>query len=82
MESKFNTPGEYEYGCEPHAGAGMAGRVSYRQLLLDCVTIIALHISVLDVSLIVAPIDCSNNFVIIYHLFGQTGTYLVILRYC
>jgi plastocyanin len=25
--AKFDTPGEYGYYCEPHQGAGMAGKV-------------------------------------------------------
>lgn len=27
VSSKFTTPGEYSYYCEPHQGAGMAGKV-------------------------------------------------------
>ena len=27
MSSKFDTPGEYSYYCEPHQGAGMAGKI-------------------------------------------------------
>ena len=27
VSSKFTTPGEYSYYCEPHQGAGMAGKI-------------------------------------------------------
>lgn len=27
VSTKFSTPGEYSYYCEPHQGAGMAGKV-------------------------------------------------------
>ena len=27
VSSKFTTPGSYSYYCEPHQGAGMAGKV-------------------------------------------------------
>lgn len=27
FESTFNEPGEYEYYCEPHRGAGMVGKI-------------------------------------------------------
>ena len=27
VSSKFTTAGEYSYYCEPHQGAGMAGKV-------------------------------------------------------
>ena len=27
VSSKFSTPGEYSYYCEPHQGAGMAGKI-------------------------------------------------------
>ena len=27
VSSKFTEPGEYSYYCEPHQGAGMAGKV-------------------------------------------------------
>jgi len=27
VSSKFDTPGEYSYYCEPHQGAGMAGKI-------------------------------------------------------
>ena len=28
VTTKFSTPGEYSYYCEPHQGAGMQGKVS------------------------------------------------------
>ncbi len=27
VTSTFKTPGEYSYYCEPHQGAGMAGKI-------------------------------------------------------
>ena len=33
--AKFDTPGEYGYYCEPHQGAGMAGKVVVNRITAE-----------------------------------------------